>query len=118
MKKIKFYHITLIILILVLCYIGYDYYKYVQTSYANIYITLNTNEYTKDGVIATINVKENVAKEYSFDNGKTWQTSNTHTFYENGNIELLEKGNKIAENIVFLTVIFILLVILIKQDLQ
>ena len=50
-------------------------------------ITLNTNEYTKDGVIATINVKENVAKEYSFDNGKTWQTSNTHTFYENGNIE-------------------------------
>lgn len=103
MKKIKFYHITLIILILVLCYIGYDYYKYVQTSYANIYITLNTNEYTKDGVIATINVKENVAKEYSFDNGKTWQTSNTHTFYENGNIEYYVKfkNNRISNRYIY-----------------
>lgn len=63
---------------------------------------LSTEEWTTDNVIVTITNDSSKIQSYSFDGGITWQSNNTYTMSENGELTLqvLDSKNKYSKKII------------------
>ncbi len=61
----------------------------------NLNLSANTEEWTKNNVKITANANDDLSgvKEYSFDNGLTWQTDNFNIYHENGTFSILARDN-------------------------
>ncbi len=80
---------------LILIVIGLFVYNYISQNRLEIpTASLSTTEWTNESVTVTVDQSRGKGNEYSFDDGKTWQTQNTFVVDENQELVLRVRNSK------------------------